>query len=55
MSPGGKVGKRSRFRGVGEAMQIGYKLASEGFGPKELIRQAVRAEEVGFDPLRALG
>jgi G6PDH family F420-dependent oxidoreductase len=30
-------------------MQIGYKLASEGFGPKELIRQAVRAEQVGFD------
>ncbi|MFI6130096.1 TIGR03557 family F420-dependent LLM class oxidoreductase [Micromonospora sp. NPDC051141] len=30
-------------------MKIGYKLASEGFGPKELIRQAVRAEEVGFD------
>jgi G6PDH family F420-dependent oxidoreductase len=30
-------------------MQIGYKLASEGFGPNELIRQAVRAEEAGFD------
>lgn len=30
-------------------MQIGYKLSSEGFGPKELIRQAVRAEQVGFD------
>jgi G6PDH family F420-dependent oxidoreductase len=30
-------------------MQIGYKLASEAFGPKELIRQAVRAEEAGFD------
>ncbi|SCL25583.1 F420-dependent oxidoreductase, G6PDH family [Micromonospora nigra] len=30
-------------------MRIGYKLASEGFGPKEIIRQAVRAEEVGFD------
>jgi G6PDH family F420-dependent oxidoreductase len=30
-------------------MQFGYKLASEGFGPQELIRQAVRAEQVGFD------
>ena len=30
-------------------MQIGYKLASEGFGPQELIRQAVRAEQAGFD------
>jgi len=30
-------------------MQIGYKLAAEAFGPQELIRQAVRAEQVGFD------
>jgi G6PDH family F420-dependent oxidoreductase len=30
-------------------MQIGYKLMAEGFGPKEIIRQAVRAEEAGFD------
>ncbi|MFB9237778.1 TIGR03557 family F420-dependent LLM class oxidoreductase [Plantactinospora siamensis] len=30
-------------------MQLGYKLAAEGFGPADLIRQAVRAEEVGFD------
>ncbi|XTZ14430.1 TIGR03557 family F420-dependent LLM class oxidoreductase [Micromonospora echinospora] len=30
-------------------MRFGYKLASEGFGPKEIIRQAIRAEEVGFD------
>ncbi|MBF6170671.1 TIGR03557 family F420-dependent LLM class oxidoreductase [Nocardia blacklockiae] len=30
-------------------MQIGYKLAAEAFGPKELVRQAVRAEEAGFD------
>jgi G6PDH family F420-dependent oxidoreductase len=30
-------------------MQIGYKLATEGFGPKELIRQAVEAEQAGFD------
>ncbi|GAA5060180.1 TIGR03557 family F420-dependent LLM class oxidoreductase [Nocardia callitridis] len=30
-------------------MPIGYKLAAEAFGPKELIRQAVRAEAAGFD------
>jgi G6PDH family F420-dependent oxidoreductase len=30
-------------------MQIGYKLAAEAFGPKELVRQAVLAERAGFD------
>ncbi|GAA4604105.1 G6PDH family F420-dependent oxidoreductase [Actinoplanes octamycinicus] len=30
-------------------MRFGYKLMAEGFGPKELIRQAVRAEQAGFD------
>lgn len=30
-------------------MQIGYKLATESFGPKEIIRQAVAAEAAGFD------
>jgi len=30
-------------------MRIGYKLATEAFGPKELIRQAVLAERAGFD------
>ncbi|MER7729178.1 TIGR03557 family F420-dependent LLM class oxidoreductase [Streptomyces sp. NPDC096323] len=30
-------------------MEIGYKLASEAFGPQELIRQAVLAEAAGFD------
>jgi G6PDH family F420-dependent oxidoreductase len=30
-------------------MQIGYKLATEAFGPRELIRQAVLAEQAGFD------
>ena len=30
-------------------MRFGYKLSAEGFGPKELIRQAVRAEQAGFD------
>jgi coenzyme F420-dependent glucose-6-phosphate dehydrogenase len=29
-------------------VEIGYTLSSEEFGPKELIRFAVRAEEVGF-------
>ncbi|GGN44528.1 LLM class F420-dependent oxidoreductase [Actinoplanes campanulatus] len=35
--------------GIGSTMRLGYKLAAEGFGPKELVRQAIRAEEVGFD------
>ncbi len=30
-------------------MQFGYTLASEEFGPKELVKNAIRAEEVGFD------
>jgi G6PDH family F420-dependent oxidoreductase len=30
-------------------MQIGYKLMAEGFGPAELVRQAVLAERAGFD------
>ena len=30
-------------------MKIGYKLVAEAFDPQELIRQAVRAEEAGFD------
>ena len=30
-------------------MKIGYKLAAEAFGPQELIRQAVLAEQAGFD------
>ena len=30
-------------------MHIGYKLASEAFGPNEIIRQAVAAEQAGFD------
>lgn len=30
-------------------MRLGYKLAAEAFGPKELIRQGVRAERAGFD------
>jgi len=30
-------------------MQIGYKLFAEGYSPKEMVRQAERAEEAGFD------
>ncbi|PSK88055.1 G6PDH family F420-dependent oxidoreductase [Murinocardiopsis flavida] len=30
-------------------MQIGYKLFAEGYSPQEIVRQAVRAEAVGFD------
>src|ERR1700748_3699046 len=30
-------------------MKIGYKLTAEAFGPRELIRQAVKAEQAGFD------
>jgi G6PDH family F420-dependent oxidoreductase len=30
-------------------MRFGYKLSAEGYGPNELIRQAVRAEHAGFD------
>ena len=30
-------------------MKFGYKLSAEGFGPKELIQQAIRAEQAGFD------
>jgi len=30
-------------------MQLGYKLSTEGFSPQEIVRQAVRAEQAGFD------
>ncbi|MGW0176363.1 TIGR03557 family F420-dependent LLM class oxidoreductase [Rhodococcus sp. NPDC003322] len=30
-------------------MEIGYKLFAEGYSPTDLLRQAERAEEVGFD------
>jgi hypothetical protein len=30
-------------------MKIGYKLTAEAFGPRELIRQAVLAEQAGFE------
>ncbi len=30
-------------------IKFGYKLMSEEHGPAELVRNAVRAEQVGFD------
>lgn len=30
-------------------MKIGYKLIAEAYSPQEMVRQAIRAEEVGFD------
>ncbi|MEO5878168.1 MAG: TIGR03557 family F420-dependent LLM class oxidoreductase, partial [Streptosporangiaceae bacterium] len=30
-------------------MRIGYKLTAEAFGPQDLVRQAVQAEQAGFD------
>ncbi|MFC9087640.1 TIGR03557 family F420-dependent LLM class oxidoreductase [Nocardiopsis dassonvillei] len=30
-------------------MKVGYKLFAEGFGPREIVEQAVRAEQAGFD------
>ncbi|MCV2488200.1 TIGR03557 family F420-dependent LLM class oxidoreductase [Geodermatophilus sp. YIM 151500] len=30
-------------------MQVGYKLATEAFGPAEIVQQTVRAERAGFD------
>lgn len=30
-------------------MKFGYKLSAEGFGPKDLIQQAIRAEQAGLD------
>jgi len=30
-------------------MKIGYKLATEAFAPTEIVSQAQRAEQAGFD------
>ena len=30
-------------------MKVGYKLIAEAYSPKEMVRQAVRAEQAGFD------
>ncbi|MFQ1002327.1 TIGR03557 family F420-dependent LLM class oxidoreductase [Modestobacter sp. SSW1-42] len=34
-------------------MEFGFKLTTEAFGPKEIIEQAVRAEQLGFDFVEA--
>lgn len=33
----------------GVAVQVGYKLIAEAYGPREIVRQAVEAERAGFD------
>jgi hypothetical protein len=48
------AGSRARCRVTGrdregDQTRVGYKLATEGFAPKELIGQAVLAEQAGFD------
>ncbi|WP_028647583.1 TIGR03557 family F420-dependent LLM class oxidoreductase [Nocardiopsis sp. CNT312] len=30
-------------------MKVGYKLFAEGYGPREIVDQAIRAEQAGFD------
>ncbi len=30
-------------------MKVGYKLFAEGYGPRDIVEQAVRAEQAGFD------
>ena len=30
-------------------VKIGYKLIAEAYSPKEMVRQAARAEQAGFD------
>ncbi|MGH1564330.1 TIGR03557 family F420-dependent LLM class oxidoreductase [Mumia sp. DW29H23] len=32
-----------------DGLRIGFKLMAEGFGPKEIVEQAVAAEQAGFD------
>nr|WP_281388815.1 TIGR03557 family F420-dependent LLM class oxidoreductase [Nocardiopsis algeriensis] len=39
---------RGRTKGE-HTVKIGLKLMAEAYGPRELVRQAVRAEELGFD------
>lgn len=40
---------RTAERANGGAVKVGYKLFAEAYSPIELVRQAVRAEEAGFD------
>src|SRR3954453_2319990 len=52
MSPG-SMGRGTRTshpsRPGRPTVQIGYKLATEAFGPKEIVEQAQLAERAGFD------
>jgi G6PDH family F420-dependent oxidoreductase len=43
--PGGPTSRRHEEH----AVQVGYKLFAEMFSPQELVDQAVRAEQAGFD------
>src|SRR5699024_9554375 len=43
------MGNVAASRRGDSAMQYGYKLSAEGFGPNELVRQAQQAEASGFD------
>lgn len=45
--------RRRRESTEGGAVQLGYKLIAEGYGPREIVRQAVAAEEAGFDFVEA--
>src|SRR3954453_12996475 len=52
MSPG-SMGRGTRTshpsRPGRPTVQMGYKLATEAFGPKEIVEQAQLAERAGFD------
>jgi hypothetical protein len=39
------------WRGYRDEDEIGYFLSSEEWGPRELVAQAVKAEEAGFEGL----
>jgi G6PDH family F420-dependent oxidoreductase len=50
IGPGRGYARRDRAAaGKEPAVQIGFKLFAEAFSPQEMVRQAVRAEEAGFD------
>ena len=46
---GAQARSKSRSRSSSSNIQFGYKLMSETTGPRELVRNAQLAEEVGFD------
>lgn len=47
--PDGDVGGAAALPAAPRPLRIGVKASSEQFGPTELVRIAVRAEELGFD------